>query len=377
VIRSKALKIKSIAQSIVCSVALAGLSNISSAQSSADLPMSTVEAISISGSQRSQINDFVAAWSERALGDNAQDTKRAIESLTKPLQERGVSVAFRQAYAQAITSLMTELDNKDTIGATLASLRLAGDLATPSAASKVRTSINSEDLGVQLFAVSRVGQIFTATKNFGPAMTPNDANSLINAIDEIASDTSTDPELLRACVRALSVGTGLSTKDMGDARSRSIIALANAVGPRLRELSVNMDPSYAQGLSVDAASAATTSISDIGSETTPEAIKAAVGLGGDIISISLRRVMGNTIDQVNDRDLTIKSIQAGEALLYFALREHAEINNKSAGSVLQTKFAAQLTEGNDRAFRNDASLLLGPGSDIVRMFEFADNRFVN
>lgn len=379
-IRSNSIQIKSIAQAFVCSVALAVLSPNALAQSGADLPMSTVEAISISGSQRAQINDFVSAWSPRALSDNAQDTKKAIESLAKPLQERGVSVAFRQAYAQAITPLMNELDSKGTIGATLSSLRLAGDLATPSAASQVRSALTNDDLGIQLFAVSRAAQIFTATRNFGPAMTPNDANSLIDAIDTIASDSNSHPELLRACVRALSAGTMLSTKDMGDARSRSIIALSKAVGIQLRSLNVNMDPGFAQSLALEAASTATASISDISSETSPEAVKAAVGLGGDIISVSLRRVLGNSIAPVGDRDLVVRSVQAGETLLYFALRKDAELDNKfgkAGGKVRQTKFADQLKAGDDKTFRNEASLLLGPGSPIVTAFGFQDKRFLN
>ncbi len=375
-IRSNPSKVKSIAQTLVCAVSLLAFSPAALAQSGADLPMSTTESISISSSQRAQIDQFIEAWTGRALSDNAPDTKKAIETLTKPLTQRGVSVAFRQTYSQAITPLLNELDAKGTIGATLASLRIAGALATPAAAQRIKDAINHDDLGVELFAVSRAGQLFAATKAYGPALTPTDAQSLIHAISSRAQDPDIDHELLRACVRALSKGTELSSKDMGETRSHAIVALAQIVGAKLRATGVTDDPAFAQSLALGAASAITASISDISADTTPQAVKAAVGLGGDIISVALRRVVGGTIDPVSDRDLTVRSVQAGETLLYFALRKDADLDNKFGKPVRQTTFADQLRAGDDKAFRNQASLLLGPGSPIVKAFGFDNNRFL-
>jgi len=376
VIRSNPSKIKSIAQTIICAASLFVLAPTALAQSRADLPMSTTESISINSSQRTQIDEFIQAWTGRALSDNAPDTKKAIETLTNPLTQRGVSVAFRQAYSQAITPLLNELDAKNTIGAKLASLRIAGALATPAAATRIKNAINDEDLGVQLFAVARAGYLFSATKAYGPAMTQTDAQSLIQAIKALAQDLNINGELLRACVRTLSKGTQLSSKDMGETRSHAIIALTDIVGARLRATKVTDDPSFAQGLALESASAITASISDISSDTTPQAVKAAVGLGGDIISIPLRRVVGGTIDPISDRDLTVRSVQAGETLLYFALRKDADLDHKFGKPVRQTHFAEQLRTGDDKTFRNQASLLLGPGSPIVEAFGFDDNRFL-
>lgn len=375
-IRSNISQIKRLALTLVGALALSAFSPVALAQSGADLPSSTVEAISINGSQQTQINEFVSAWSERALGDNPQDNKRALEALTKPLAERGVSVAFRQSYGQSLTPLMNELAKKDTIGATLSSLRLAGDLATPSAATRVKDAMSHKDLGVQLFAVSRAGTIFANTKAHGPAMTPSDAKGLITKLESVGAPLSINPELLSACVRALNNASALSSKDMGDARSDAIVALSNIVGTRLRGVNVKDDPQFALELALSAATAATASISDIGSNTTQPAVKAAVGLGGDIISVTLRRVLANTIEPVAKRDLTIRSVQSGESLLFFALRKHAELTGKSPSTVQQTNFATQLSAGDDKAFRNEASRLLGPGSFIVTEFKFQEERFL-
>ena len=375
-IRPNLAQINRFARTLISSCALISFSPIALAQSGADLPNSTVEAISINASQQSQINEFVTAWTERALGDNPQDNKRALEALTKPLSERGVSVAFRQNYGQALTPLINELAKQDSIGATLSALRLAGDLATPSAATRVKDAMMHKDLGVQLFAVSRAGVIFTKTKAHGPAMTPSDAKGLIAQLESVGAAQTTSPELLSACVRSLSRASALSSRDMSDARSDAIVSLANIVGSRLRGLNVKDDPQFVLELALTAATASTASISDIGSDTSAAAVKAAVGLGGDIISVTLRRVLANAIEPVAKRDLTTRSVQSGESLLFFALRKHAEQTGKSSSTVQQTSFANQLSTGDDKTFRNEASRLLGPGSFIVTEFKFQDERFL-
>lgn len=374
--RSTLTTIKTIARPALCAAVLLVASPRALAQVAGELPRSTVEAISISGSQRAQIEQFIGAWSDRAKSENPQDVKRALEALTDALHGRGVSVAFRQAYAQAITPLMNELSAADSVAAQLSALRIAADLATPNSATRIKTALTSDDKGVQLFAVSRVGQIFATTRKHGPAMTGADAVGLIDGLKTLGAGPDADPELIRACVRALSEGAALSSKDMGDTRSKAIIAMADIVGARLQGLGNSDDPAYAQSLALDAASAATQAISDISSDTTPEAARAAVGLGGDIISVALRRVLGQTIEPTSKRDLTVRSVQAGETLLYFARRKAAELGGQPNSSIITTGYADQLAQGNDRGFRNDASVLLGPGSEIVRRFNFNDTRFV-
>lgn len=361
----------------LCVLLVLLLSPAALAQLGSDLPRSIVEAISIGSAQRTQIDEFIASWSERAASDNPQDNKRALESLTKPLQERGVSVAFRQAYAQSVAPLMKSLDEKDAVGAKLSALRIAGDLATPNMVSRIKNAMSDEDLGVRLFAVSRAGQAFSTTATHGTAITSADATSLITEIQRVGAQDGIDHELLRACVRALSQGTRLPSRDVGDARSQSIMALSEIVGSRLQALSASDDPAFIQGLALDAASASTQSISDISATTTPQAAKAAVGLGGDIISVALRRVLGKTIEPVAQRDMAVRSVQSGETLLYFARRKAAELRGDPVTGIQTTAFADQLGKGDDRRFRDDASVLLGPGSPIVTTFGFKNDRFLH
>ena len=346
------------------------------AQTGADLPRSTVETISVSPAQRDQITQFVDAWAPKIQSDDPQGTKRAIEALTKPLASRGVSIAFRQAYTQTVSGLLDRLEADQSVSAKLSALRLAGDLATPEAVDIIISGIQDDDLGVSLFAVSRAGRALEVTQTLGPAITGSDARKLIQSVLDLSNTPEADPELVRAAARTLAAGSALTNKDLADTRSQAIIALSDLVGSRLHQLSANDDPGFAQELSIDAASSITRAVSDITAEITPQAARAAVRLGGDIISVPLRRVVAKTIEPVAERQLTISSVQSGETLLYFARKKAAELDGQSISDIQTTKLAAQLTAGEDRQFRNDAAALLGPGATIVRAFNFADDRFL-
>lgn len=355
---------------------IAGTASLSHAQPGADLPRSTVETISVSPAQRTQIQQFVDNWTPRVTSDDPQDIKRGVEALTLPLQSQGVSVAFRQAYTQLLKGLLDDLGSSDDISDTLSMLRISGELATPSAVGRILGKLDADDIGVRLFAISRAGHVFEATRINGPAMTGNDATSLIDAIVDNLSNNMEHPELIRASARTLASGAMLGTKDLGNARSQAIIALSDLVGQHLQQLKPSDDPTFAQSLAFDAASATTRSISDIGATVTPDAAKAAVRMGADIISVPLRRVLANTIEPRGERELTVRSVQAGETLLYFARRKAAELAGRSTSSVVTTQFSTLLESGEDRDFRDDAAALLGPGSPVVTNFDFQPDRFL-
>lgn len=351
--------------------------SLASAQPVTDLPRSTIETISVNSGQRTQIQEFVNNWSQRVMSDSASDNKRALEALTEPLHGRGVSIAFRQAYAQMLMPVTDELIGRGTIQGKLNALRILGDLATPPAAQRVRTLLNDEDQGVQLFAVSSAGRIFLSASVHGPAMAESDATSLISAVLENATNNTDNQEQTRACARALATATTIGTRDLPNTRSRALVALSDLVSMHIDALGDNDDPSFAQTLALDAASASTTSISDISATVNADAAKAAVRLGAEIVALPLRRVIAKTIEPQGEREKTIRSVQAGETLLYFARRKAAEIAGRGVGGIDTTGFSKLLETGEDRDFRNRAAALLGPGGPIVSQFGFDDDEFLN
>ena len=350
---------------------------LANAQPVRELPRSTIETISVNAGQRAQIEDFVNNWAAQATSGDASNVKQALEALTEPLHGRGVSIAFRQSYAQLLMPTIDQLLDDGDIQSKISALRISGELATPAAANRVRRLINDDDAGVRLFAVSSAGRLFESAGVHGPAITDSDATALIETILESAREQGSDREHTRASARALIDATTIGTRDLTATRSNAIIALSDLVGDKLTGLNDDEDPGFAQSLALSAASATTTSISDISATVNADAARAAVRLGADIVALPLRRVIAKTIEPQTDRTMTVRSVQAGETLLYFARRKAAEIDGRPITGIATSDFSNQLDSGNDRDFRNDAATLLAPGGPIVTQFDFEDDRFLN
>lgn len=343
------------------------------AQGVSALPLSIVEKPSISSSERAQIAQFVSEKTPDVTSSDLSRANRARQNLLAPLSNTRVSIAFRRAYDEALTPVMEALEAQDNVGATLTRLRLAGELGTTNASRMIVSALDSDDLSVRIFAAGRAGRVLRTTAANGPALTSGDLNTLIERLG--ATATSTDnPSLLAACVSALGQGGSLPSSDLRDQRGRSIELMCNAASEAVREAS---SIEQSERLAMIASGIATNSLFQVGQSSTQGATKAAVALGADMIAVALDDIVNKRIPSVDDRAIHVALVQAGESLLYYAQTEHAEITGRNPSSVQQTNLNALLKAGEDRDFRNNAALLLGPGSPIVETFGFADDRFVN
>jgi len=338
------------------------------------MPPSTVEAAAIGGSQQAQIVSFVDHWGDRALGTDSQQAARAQTKLLEPMIHPRVSISFRRAYSDALGSVFDQLETNGDVGSTLFALRLSGELGSTRGTQMILSGLENADRGVQIFAAGRAGRSFRTTSVNGPAMAANDLNKLISKLDSI-TNTTDDLALTSACVQALAQGCSLPSDDFLAARAECISIMCDAASKQLTTGKSDIESRVR--MSMLASGAATNSLLQVGEDSTHEAIKSAVGLGANMISIALSEVIAGTMPGVDDRGLQITLVRSGESLLYFALREHAELNGRPASGVEQTAFADLLETGDDRNFRNKTALLLGPGSPIVTDFDFADDEFVH
>lgn len=339
------------------------------------LQLSTIEGAALGGSQISQISSFVDHWSSRALESDSQSAFRAQSKLVEPLINSRVSISFRRAYSDALGSYLDQLHTNGDIGSTLSMLRLAGELGTTKSTKILIEAIGSDDAGIQIFAIGRAGRTFRTTAANGPALSANDLNSLVSKLKEI-SGTSKDSAILGACLQTFGHGSTLPSGDFLAVRADCMIAMCDAASNQLIKPGASDLESRAR-LAMVGSGAATFSLLQNGENSNEEAVKSAVALGADMISIALSGVLEGTLPGVADRELQVTLVRSGESLLYFALQKHAELNGRSPSSVKQTAFADLLEAGEDRSFRNKAALLLGAGSPIIEAFDFADDRFVH
>jgi hypothetical protein len=342
-----------------------------SAQTRAELPASVVEAGTIGGAERTQIEQFIGGLAPAATGEDAEAAARARKELVSPLVSRQPSVAFRQAYAQAVGSLMGALIGSEDPGARIAGLRIAGNLATADSIGTVRNALSGDDAGVRLFAAVQARRIFEVTGAAGPAITESQT---IQLIDALAASVQGDaqPAYTQAVLRALGGAAQLRIRELGNTRSRALEALARVASERVRAI----DPAGAldhETTVLLATSIATRSVSEAGVGVDDAAARAAAGLGGDILSVVLRRHSGQMMGDDLSGDLRL--INAAESLIYFARRRHAENNRGNVNAIPQTGLA-ELLSSQDRGFRNELVRLIGPGSELLRQFGLPDDRFI-
>jgi len=334
------------------------------------------ESPSISGSQRAQIDGFVSSRLDDAVGGDAFEAADAREDLLAPLETPGASPAFRRAYEESLSAFFEGLALRADTQAAITVLRFSGELGTRDSAQRIIAALDHSDLGVRLFAAGSAGRVLTRASRVGPAMRASDLDALIAALGERAKGDG-DPIFRSACVRALGAGGMLPGTDLGAQRGACVQLMCESASAMTPAIDPGAEADAAARAAVHAAGSATSSISQVGVDATPGAVRAAVALGADMIALGLSGVIDGTVPPAGERALLVTIVRSGESLLYFAMREHAELKGRNPGSVSQTDLAAMLGAGEDRDFRNAAALQLGPGSPIVTEFGFDDERFVN
>lgn len=348
------------------------LAPTAAAQVRAELPASIVEAATIGAGERSQIDAFIAQLAPAATDDQPEATARARRDLITPLLGRQPSVAFRQAYSQAASELMSALLGAEDAGARIAGLRLAGNLATGETAGLVQRALEDGDAGVRLFAAVQARRIFEITAAAGPALTEPQAQRLIEAV-AASVKSETDRAHTQAVIRALGAGAQIRSRELTATRSAALAALAR-VGAARAEAAGPQNLLNASDTLLLATSIATRSVSEAGVTVSDEAARAAAELGGEILAVILTRQTQNMIG--SDAEADVRLLAAGESLIYFARRRQVENARGSLSSVPQTNLA-ELLRAKDRGFRNELVRLIGPGSALLGQFGLPDDRFIN
>ncbi len=344
-------------------------------QSSVSLPASIVESNTLNGASLQQITGFVGSLSEAAMSEDYEDAKRAQDRLLTPLADRDISVAFRQAYADALSSMIRELQASDQVGHKLFALRLAGELSTTASIRMIREQLDADDAGTRLFAIGRARRVFEITGAHGLAVSSTEIEGLVDAVFA-QGDSGENPLILDAVVRALAAGTALPGSDLAGARNQSIQSLSDLVSPILASLDGTQPPEPAYRIGLRASSALTSSVSDVNGDVTTESTSAAIRLAGNMLAVSLREIIDSNPPLGRNRDVTIRVVQSADALLYFSGLKHAELRSRPSSSVELTDFAALLREGDDRGYRNAVALLLSANSELVNTHKLDANEFI-
>lgn len=337
------------------------------------LPVSVTGAARIDSGLQQQIDAYVARCAPGLSSGDFEEAKRARDQLLQPLESPGFSVAFRQAYAEALWPTMQDLLASDDPFDQLAGMRLAGQAATERPTEALIERLSSDDAGVRVFAAGRLGGVIrTATTATGSVST----ETVQKIVRALAERVRTDEELrvADASVRALGEATVLSPRALDGVRDLATRELAEAIGARLRHGRSSLTPDQDEMLvALRALGLIGRSVADANANPSAETSKSAVGAGGDAIGYILARFDADLIGE--DKTVEVRLVRAAQTAFFFGRQRHAEATGGS-GNIPQPTLDAQLEGQRPREFRNEAIRLLGPASSLIGEFGFKPDRFI-
>jgi phage tail protein X len=159
------------------------------------LPENLPAAPMLNDNQVKVIADFAAAHAAKLTSGDHDEVARARGALVAPLQAASVSVRFRLAYSQALgDALRAAIQGKDEVQAVNA-LRLAGELATPSAIVLITPSLTDQRPAVRFAATFAAARLFDAVARHDPAPSPEQLTKLIRDL-RLPAEGETDPAVL-------------------------------------------------------------------------------------------------------------------------------------------------------------------------------------
>lgn len=290
---------------------------------------------------------------------------RAVERLIEPLLRPTVSVAFRNAYGDALEPFLLDLTPATSYGlpqGRITILRLSGALATERSANRVLDAMSSEDAAVRYFAAYSARRLFEAAARTNPAFTPGTAGRLIGALETRVVE-STDPGFASAALVALETAgdrdrppriegfPAAARIAMADASRRRVLALSSSAIDEPDELDVLLRAGVAAQESARAGSEA--------------AAREAVGFAGSLLGIVLERLEQRIASDggggVNHQSPDARLASLAETVL--AVASERDLGNGGSG-VAVPEIRAMLIRG-DRGVRTEILGLIGRGGRLT------------
>jgi len=340
-----------------------------------DLPPTMHTKTVMAAADRTQIETFAQAHADAlgGAGANADVVKRSRNDLTRPVQNANVTLAFRQAYAEAVTPIAADLTSSDDPVRRLAGIRIAGVLGTDDAARIALEALEHDDPGTQYFAISALADALATLASGSPSLSTQVSQDIIAALRGVIVN-SDDPVFADAAIRALINAVYISQPNQLGTRHAALTALANATGDRLRATrAADPDANQLMISALRACGAIRTAISNPQITPSRASAVAAIRLGADAFGFVYSRVRSGQVDLSADQDsrsLEISLVSIAEQTLYRGRIAAGE------ASPPPTETYTQLELGDSRQFNFRTSELIGPESTIVSSYNFDRDRFI-
>lgn len=363
----------------------------------------TTQSVTLSGAQIDEVDRFLAQYADNAFSDDRAVAKRALDELIDPLLGEGVSVAFRQAFADRVADKIRAvledpnalLEGKAINHKPYNALRLAGEIATDRTLALITGELKSDDTGRRYFAIRSVETVFYRMRTSAPAVTArtllnrrqgNAPTGLIPDLGKMLSDEKSGRHA-SALVCALAEAAELPDDVVEGASSESIRLIGTGAAARIRATAGPEAPKTEDVLSwLTASQRIVRVIAQPGSADGPTAL-AAVRLGGQLIAsvyrdLEAKRVAPGGENRDDDPAALVLSQMLADAenLLLFGEQNAAVAAGRRQNADLisaATSLREAFGSGSDSDFRRATLGLISPNGILTAApYGFTDDEFI-
>jgi len=348
------------------------------AQTRQGLSENIIRSTSIGSSQAAEISAYAGLHAEDLLnaGDNPagfSTAARAIEQLLEPLENPGVTVAFRQRYAEALDEALDRLLESDSTWRRLTALRLSGRLATERTLQRVRGVMRSEQApeADRLYAITAAELVFQAAQQSAPAVSESSLRRLIESLGRGVVEGD-DPWRVDARIRALIAAAGVPADRLGGLSDEARRTLARSAAERLRGADPERREDDAEARAIlRAALYFRNQLAPVGSAS-EDVARAAAGLSGDMAAYLLARSEAGVLQSGDPQAFDAQFANIAEILADLSDRRLGEAIG-SDPSLPRVNLRAPLAGGDMTQF--EANALRLTQALTQRPFNFDASRF--
>lgn len=280
----------------------------------------------------------------RLESGDADEIKRGRDAVLSLLRERTITVPRRQEISDRLAPALSRLvaDERDLVA--INALRIAGELATGSAAEMLEKCLGERRTAVRYAAVTASGRIFEVMRESPPAIAPERAGRLVRRLGEVVAGDAV-PEVMDAAVRALMAAMRLERAEHRGLAKQALATLGEQVSRRVRQMGKLADEAPLLPAILRACQAQRDLLLAVqaGVAEDPETVRQVVTLCGHALTYVMR-----TVDQLSgtgeDTWAAARGIAAVAETAFIAGARHL------GGTFPAANLRDQLRPGNERAF---------------------------
>jgi hypothetical protein len=329
----------------------------------AQLQPNVIRAVTLGSSDRAQIARYVERYVTGLMSDDRTAVVDARDALSEPLTDAEVSVAFRQAYSEALAEPIAELAGSDETWRRFVGLRLAGDVATENSVGVILDAMDADIPEVRFFSMFAAETLFDASAGSASAITDRSLLNLTERLGRVVA-TSDDARIVDSAVRALQAAIAVPEARVEGVGANAVSVLSRSASelalrlPALDADEVTVLPLLRAGLAIR------DRIALAGSDVSRETAMEAIGLGGDLIAFVFQRAEAQDTEDLGGR-INVQLANIGAALAFFGDQKRAQATN-SPEVIELIDLATPLREGDVSTFRTRVLRLIGDSGLLRR-----------